>query len=78
MNTRPFLSTVLSAPERTSRAFWGNFAQILPYSEMCRYCSVPERNETPTRILELLASSSSHELSLRAGTAFLIMSGSWS
>jgi hypothetical protein len=75
MNTRPFLSTVLSAPERTSRAFWGNFAQILPYSEMCRYCSVPERKDTPTRMLELLPSSNSHALSFSAGRACLRPSG---
>ena len=75
MKTRPFLSIVLSAPLLTSRAFWGNFAQILPYSEMCRYCSVPERSETPTRMLELLPSSNSQALSFCAGRAFLRPSG---
>ena len=51
--------TVFSAPVLISRAFSGQRAQACPYSETCRYWSVPERIDTPTRIDELFENSNS-------------------
>lgn|SRR5262249_28402852 len=42
---------------RISRAFSGKRAQTTAYSEMCRYCSVPDRIER-TRMMLLLLNSS--------------------
>jgi hypothetical protein len=41
------IATVLNAPDLTSRAFSGNLAHSLPYSETCSRWSVPERSDVP-------------------------------
>ena len=69
---------VLSAPVLISRAFSGNLAQTCAYSETCRYCSVPDRMEVETRMLELLAKISSSAESFTIGRAVFSCSGSMS
>ena len=78
MTTNCPVATVFREPVATSRAFSGNCAHILPNSETCRYCRVPERTELETRIAELLAKDRLSALSCVAGQASLISSGSWS
>jgi len=46
-------ATAFNAPVTISRARSGFMAQILPNSDMCRYCSVPDRIEVETRTEEL-------------------------
>jgi hypothetical protein len=67
--------TVLRAPDLTSRAFSGNLAHSLPYSETCNLWNVPERRDVPTRIDEPLPNFIERVESCVAGTAALNSSG---
>jgi hypothetical protein len=63
-------STALNAPVTISLAFDGNWAQVLPNSETCRYWNVPDRSDVPTLMREPLAKLRLLALSWVAGTAF--------
>ena len=50
MNTSLVGATVFNAPVCISLALSGYLLHIFPYSEICKDCSVPQRNEVSTAI----------------------------
>ena len=60
----PCMSTDGSEPDLISAALSGYFAQILPYSDTCRYCSVRPRVDVATMRNEPLSHIISVTLSM--------------
>jgi hypothetical protein len=72
----PSLGTASNEPVTISRARSGYLRAILPISETCRNCTVPERTDVLTAMLEPLPNTSSLAVSFSSGQAWRTAAGS--